>query len=177
MLLAVHSPTEIEQFNYVLKQNWNEKGFTFAEVNGNKSNLYMFEQDNELCATLELKPFQTKNRIYAYPFEKFDSMDVALRDVVEIDSLSILPEHRNNIKLLTEIFTFLVQHAIENDLKYYACLIHPKMYRVLERFYNIPVQNLGETDGDYATLMDLSETIRRVSTFKWFKSVSQGVNH
>ncbi|PLS17838.1 hypothetical protein CVD28_09055 [Bacillus sp. M6-12] len=172
MIKKVNSTLELNVFNSIWLQCWEEKGYE-AEFSEYVFGRYLVSNnDGEHIGVFEFKQLAHSLIDEEFPFTSFPFIKENFEKTFELDKLSILPAYRGG-KVLSEMLSHMVKVSIENDISYFIALIEPKLYLALKRFYKVPIQKLGEAffykgDNVVPISIDLKLVINNLENFDWY---------
>ncbi|PLT32128.1 GNAT family N-acetyltransferase [Bacillus sp. V5-8f] len=172
MIKKVNSTVELNVFNSIWLQCWEEKGYE-AEFSEHVFGRYLVSNSaGEHIGVFEFKKLTHSLIDEEFPFTSFAFIKDNIEKTLELDKLSILPSYRGG-KVLSEMLTHMIKVAVENDISYFIALIEPKLYLALKRFYKAPIQKLGDVffykgDNVVPISIDLKLVINNIENYDWY---------
>jgi hypothetical protein len=113
---------------------------------------FWIRDGKENIATVEFIPyrpdvFSVVEDIPGFTFRNEPEIQSVLEhEVMEIDRLTVLKKYRRTAEPLNVILSLIHDFAFEKGIRYYVTLLEPRFFKLLERFYKIPIRRTSSED-------------------------------
>lgn len=173
----VTTQSDFDIFYETLTPSWLEMHYTMECMLGDITRYIVFSENDLPVGTLEMIPY--KPYISSdlddkyYPFKKEKVVAENIGRVVEIDSVSILPEHRKEGNIERIAYT-VSEHCRKNNINYVIGLMNPLLYLALRGTYRVPVKNMGKANRKakyYPIIMDIKQVYTNLDKFPWLSEM------
>jgi hypothetical protein len=179
MYKKVETPEDLEDFNGIWMECWQEKGYDF-EFNAHQSDRFLIKDSSEVwVGTVELQPYTLDEGTeinQAYPFNHLSLLKEDMLHTIIIDKVAILKEYRG--KNLDMLLSVVIHHAELHNQKYCVALLERLFYKALRYVYKVPFEMVGEKrfyKGDHVipSVINLHEIYTNKEQFDWLVDVSE----
>lgn len=173
MYREIKDEKQLQIFNNIWKQCWKERGYEIEYSTGIVDRYIILDREELAVGSVEFKPFTKENEINEFfPFHQLLEMKNENHNLVEIDKVAILKDHRNDDNLVRLVST-MIAYGDKHKVDYAVAELEPRFYYVLKRFMRLPVKRVGENifyKGDYVTpvICDVKSIRKNKSKYTWF---------
>ncbi|MCA1055235.1 hypothetical protein LCM10_09590 [Rossellomorea aquimaris] len=179
MYKKVETPEDVEYFNGIWMECWQEKGYDF-EINPHHTARFLIKDPSDVwVGTVEIQPYSLDGELevnQAYPFNHKPLLLEDMFQTIIIDKVAILKEYRG--KNLNTLLSVIIHHAELHSQKYCVALLERVFYKALRNVYKVPFEIIGEMrfyKGDYVipSVINLQTIYSNKEQFDWLVDISE----
>ena len=167
---------DFDEFYETLTPSWIEKGYTMECILGAVTRYVILDDEGTTIGTTEMIPYEpqvSSDIDKFYPFEKEGIVADNIQKVIEIESISILPDYRKKGNVERIAYTIL-EHCRKNNFEYGIGLMNPLFYLAIRGTYKIPIKNFHKTNRKgkyYPIIIAIKKVYDNIDDYSWLKDI------